>query len=616
MKPFLHWLCFFGLLCSWHLPASELPEKPSVRVPDSKLLRSQEITGPWLFQLDQDRRGEKEKWFAPQLDRGSWKKVSVPSAWDFYDATMRGYEGVGWFAVAIPRKLIDDKLWQRVRFNRVHHKAKVWLNGHLLGENPVGYAPFEFAITPFLRAEDPQWLVLEIDNEQRWDWLPGTKIVEWVQYGGILEPVELLSTRKVYLSNLAIEAQPGSGGTEVSLKAEITNQSEDNSRAELNFSVRVQGKVFSSTQAVEIQRGKTKSFTARFQPENARLWTLEKPVLYDASTELTLNGKTLDRIADRFGVRKIETRGREILLNGQPIHIRGVNRYDEFYGRGPCVSEKEIYADLRRIKKLGANFVRMNYPQSPVHHRIMDELGLLCFEEVPLDWWRASWHPPVPAEFNNDKIIDAAELCLEAMIRRDRNHPCVTIWSVANECETADDMGIRAMERLLRKARSLDSTRLITYVTNGDVAKNKAFALADLVCVNMYYGLFDDRKAYRFSDMEKIVYEPTRNQLRVVSKIYPEKPLMLAEFGTMGISGIHGDTRFSEDYQAEYLKSVWRAVNDANISGSMIWDWADYRHRRDFLGPWNAYFGPFGLVNMQRIPKRSFFEIRELWKEK
>src|SRR6185503_4343243 len=134
------------------------------------------------------------------------------------------------------------------------------------------------------------------------------------------------------------------------------------------------------------------------------------------------------------------------------------------------------------------NLVRTHFPQAPVNLRVADELGLLVMEEVPLNWWRAPWHPPVPKEFRNDRIIDEAEKALERMIRRDGSHPSVAIWSMANECETSDAMGIRAMERLLRRARALDDTRLITYVANRDFEKNRAFALADLVAVNLYYG--------------------------------------------------------------------------------------------------------------------------------
>src|SRR4030095_7546608 len=145
---------------------------------------------------------------------------------------------------------------------------------------------------------------------------------------------------------------------------------------------------------------------------------------------------------------------------GQPIHIRGYNRYDEVHGLGTTVSDQVIRADLKRIKQSGANLIRVHYPQSPAHLRIMDELGLLLMEEIPLNWWRAPWHGPPAQLASSPALLDRAEQALQQMVRRDRRHPCLVIWSMCNESQTSDELGIVAMRRLLGKARELDPTRL------------------------------------------------------------------------------------------------------------------------------------------------------------
>jgi len=302
----------------------------------------------------------------------------------------------------------------------------------------------------------------------------------------------------------------------------------------------------------------------------ARLWSPEATTLYDAHVRLFGAGGEIDSVADRFGVRSIEARGRQILLNGRPLRIRGVNRYDEFPDRGPVADEAAIRADLEAVKATGANLVRVHYPQAPAHLRIADEIGLLYMEEVPLNWWRASRHPPVPPEFENDRIIDVAERALEQMVRRDGNHPSLVVWSMANECQTADQLGIRAMERLLRRAKTLDPTRLSTYVANRSLEKNRAFALADFVAVNLYFGMWDGPVA--------------------------------------------GDIRFSENYQAAYLSAAWRAVEAVpEVSGGVVWCWADYRHRHGFTNEVPTYFGPFGIVTFDRRPKKAHAALRALW---
>jgi beta-glucuronidase len=200
------------------------------------------------------------------------------------------------------------------------------------------------------------------------------------------------------------------------------------------------------------------------------------------------------------------------------------------------------------------------------------------------------------------------------MVRRDANHPALVVWSMANECQTADELGIRAMERLLRRAKALDPTRLSTYVSNRRQEQNRAFALADLVAVNLYYGMFDEPVAANLGEIEEHVYAPTRRRLAELAAFFADKPIVLTEFGTIGIPGSGGDMRFSEDYQAAFLSAVWRAVEAVpEVSGGVVWAWADYRHRRGFTNDFPTYFGPFGIVTLDRHPKKAHAALRALW---
>jgi beta-galactosidase/beta-glucuronidase len=249
-----------------------------------------------------------------------------------------------------------------------------------------------------------------------------------------------------------------------------------------------------------------------------------------------------------------------------------------------------------------------------VNLKIADEIGLLFMEEVPLNWWRASFRPKVPPEFENDRIIDLAEKAFEQMIARDGNHPALAVWSMANECETSDELGIRAMERLLRRAKVLDPTRLATYVADRNVEKNRAFALADIVAVNLYFGMWAGPEARDLAEIEERVYMPTRQRLGELARFFGDKPIVLTEFGTIGIPGSGGDVRFSEDYQAAYVSAVWRAVEAVpEVSGGAVWCWADYRHRNGFTNDFPTYFGPFGLVTFERNPKKAHAALRALW---
>ena len=568
------------------------------------------LSDGWLFQPDPHGVGETQGWQRADLDRKGWRPVVVPMAWDHYDPVMDGYEGVGWYALALPAERLVPGAWQRLRFGRANHRATVWIDGQKAGENLTGYLPFEIAATPWLEPGRGAALVVRVENGTRYDWLPGTTTVEWVQYGGLLEPVELLTTAPAHVAHVSIRATPRGSDGHVTVAVEVENASDE------AFAGRVRFETDSRTVEAEarVLPRATASVALELVLPKAQLWSLETPLLYDARVRLFSAGREIDSVADRFGVRSIETKGRQILLNGQPLRIRGVNRYDEFPGRGPVVDEAQIRADLEAVKATGANLVRTHYPQAPAHLRIADEIGLLFMEEVPLNWWRAIWHPKVPPEFENDRIIDVAERALEQMVRRDGNHPALVVWSMANECQTADELGIRAMERLLRRAKALDPTRLATYVSNRRQEQNRAFALADLVAVNLYYGMFDEPVARDLGEIEERVYAPTRQRLAELARFFADKPIVLTEFGTIGIPGSGGDMRFSEDYQAAFVSAVWRAVEAVpEVSGGVVWVWADYRHRRGFTNDFPTYFGPFGIVTLDRRPKKAHAALRALW---
>lgn len=571
---------------------------------------SQTLDTGWRFQLDPLRVGDAQHWENVATDRSGWRVVEVPMAWDFHDPVMDGYEGVGWYALDLPADRLVEGAWQRLRFNRANYHAIVWVNGQKAGENLNGYVPFEVPISPLVTPGQPASVVVRVENGVRYDWLPGTTTVEWVQYGGLLEPVDLLTTAPVHIAHVSIRATPEGDGADVRAIVEIANKSPDSFAGR----VLVESDAYEAHAEFTVNSDSIIELPLEFQMSEARPWSPDAPSLYDLRVRLFDAHGEIDAITHRFGVRSIETKGTQILLNGQPIRIRGVNRYDEFRSRGPVVDESTIRSDLKAVKASGANLIRVHYPQAPAHLRVADELGLLFIEEVPLNWWRASWHPPVPPEFENDRIIDAAESTLQQMVRRDGNHPSLIVWSVANECEATDELGVRAMERLLTRAKSLDPSRLATYAANRNFPKNRAMAHADLVSVNLYYGMWDGLEARNLGDIEDRVFVPTRDALAEIATLFSNKPILVTEFGTIGIPGSGGDFRFSEDFQAAYVTAVWRAIEQVPaVTGGIVWAWADYRHRNGFTNDFPTEFGPFGLVTLDRRPKKAHAELSGLW---
>jgi beta-galactosidase/beta-glucuronidase len=573
--------------------------------------RCQELRGPWRFYLDPEDLGEREGWYSVDHDHTAWGAVPVPGAWDLYPH-MWSTIGVGWYATEIPAEPVQAGAWQRLRFGRVSIHAKVWLNGEYLGEHLGGYLPFEFPVSPYLSPDRPNLLVLRVDNARRPEWLPAGTVVEWVQYGGILQPVYLITTAATFLSDLRIAAVPEGQGAAVTYRVEVTNRG----AARFRGRVTAQAKANGAAEAVSCEPGGTATVSITLHLSQVELWSPESPVLYEATAGLESEGELLDQVSERFGVRTIETRGRQILLNGKPLFVKGFNRYDEYAPYGPVVPESVLREDLQRIKRTGANLVRVHYPQDPKILDIMDEIGLLFMEEVPLNWWGVEWFGKVP-EMDHDAVIDAAEHALEDMVRRDKNHPCLVIWSMCNECATETEVGVRAMRRLMRRARELDSTRLVTFVADMDVRGDLAFDEADLVCDNVYYGAFGSRDsmALHIADMDALVRVPTEEHLRRMQEHFGDKPIVVTEFGTRSVPGMHGDAPYTEDHHSAWLEAAWRGITAApDVAGGVVWSWADYYHQRAFIGhnsPMEQ--GPFGVVTVDRKPKGPLSTMARLY---
>lgn len=586
--------CLLGLAALFvgaALPALTSVSPPRERIP---------LDGEWQFQMDHADLGEKDGWHLPAQDHTAWGRVAVPRAWDLYETALWGYEGLGWYVRELPGELARPDRVQILRFERVNYHTKVWLNGELLGENRDGWMPFEFDVTGRLHPDRSNRLVLRVDNRPRPEWLPGGTRIEWIQYGGILGPVTLENRADTHVADLTLVAL----SPEVRCSVTITSRVEQS----VQLHLRVDG--VEAVTNLTVRPGILTTPPLILKLNNPRWWSPQTPHLYLLEVELRSGDAVLDRLAARFGLRRIEVAGRQILLNGEPIHLRGVNRYDEYAPYGPNPPRSLVVEDLQAMRRAGVNAVRVHYPQSPELIALYDELGFLLIEELPINWWQL--HPHGAGTSEND-ILEPALATLERMIRRDKNHPCLVIWSMANESPTDTPLGIRTMRTLIRRTRELDPTRLVTFVaSHGDLRRHVAFAEADLVGANVYAGTLHAPIANRLAEVEDRVYRATREYLREAARAFPDKPLVVTEFGTKGVRGLRGDALFTEDLQAECIRATWRAIREnADVAGGLLWCWADYYHRRDFIE--YAAFGPYGVVTVDRKPKRALEVLTELF---
>lgn len=571
--------------------------------------RIKELTDGWKFLMDVRNIGENEKWFA---EKEIWKgasDVKVPRAWDLIEPGMWQYEGVAWYKISIKPEDFVSGQRNEILFNRVMYYSKVWLNGDFLGENIGGYLPFRFNITDHLRKDQENTLILRVDNKARIEWLPASGQVEWVQYGGIIQPVDLISTSKIYVEDFTVKTTPDKGGAKISCVAEIVNENPGNQ--DLELTVEISGATGTTSQSRKFSAGSggNKKVEIDLVLDKAELWSPEKPVLYKATARLKNKGIILDDLTERIGIREIKAQGQTMLLNGKPFIVQGVNRYDEYDQYGPNPPEDLLRKELALMKKTGINTIRVHYPQSPHLLSLYDEFGFVMLEEVPLNWWGVKWFGEVKQTLD---ILPQAKDALTKIIKRDKNHPCIIIWSMGNECETTNEVGTTVMRELLKLGRSLDQTRLLTFVSNSKPGQNPAYQDADVVCVNMYHGSLQGKVCNHISEIDSLGYYPLVKDLKRFSKVYPEKPIFLTEFGTQGVKNIHGDINHSEEFQAAYIERIWQGIRSVpNCSGGVLWSWADYYHRK-YLITYAAY-GPYGAVTVDRKPKKSLQALTRMY---
>ena len=564
---------------------------------------NRELSGHWRFQPDISDIGEKEHWY--EKDVSAWGEVKVPGPWDCYDEALWGYEGVGWYATVISSDDFSVGKRNEIIFTRVMYYSKVWLNGEFIGENIGGYLPFSFDITKYLVPGKENKLVIRVDNKPRIEWLPASAQIEWMQYGGILGPVTLVSMSKTWIEDLAVTTTPEKDGAMITCLLTVANETELDSARVVEIEIAGTTGITKKSVNLQCKPRQIGKVSVDLMMDHAELWSPENPALYTVKAVLKKNGKPLDDLSYRIGIRNITTEGRAILLNGKPVTIKGVNRYDEYGKLGPTVPEKMLRKELALMKSIGINTIRVHYPQSPDLLSLYDEYGFMMIEEVPLNWW--GWFGGV----QSPDILKQSKPALTRMIARDKNHPCVIIWSMGNECATNNTTGITVMREMLKLAKSLDPTRLASFVVALDPTGHLAFDQADVVCINKYNGIFSGKNCEHIGEIDSLGYKPMVEELKN-HLINITKPVIITEYGSQGIKNIHGEVRYSEEFQAAYIERIWKGIRSVpGVSGGVLWCWADYYHRKYLITYTN--FGPYGVVTVDRRPKKSMEALARMY---
>jgi beta-glucuronidase len=570
-----------------------------IRPQNNPFRRSRILPGIWDFRKDPQDQGLRHGW-----SRGFKKERSlrVPASWNEQGEDLWDYLGPAWYQTAFQPLPSSKSSRAFLRFDSVGYHATVWLNGKKLGSHEGGHLPFEFEITRSQK-KGPNRLVVRVEGLLKPDRVPPGNVpfhpkdafnnsfnppasFDFFPYCGIQREVTLYTTPKDALQDLSVKTflEDSTGLVHVSVTGPRDH--------EYRMTLKGHGKTIRIS-------GPTSETV--FRVPQAKLWALGSPYLYQLTVESMKNGRPMDQVDLPVGIRTFKVVGEKLLLNGKPIFLKGFGRHEDSPTLGRGLSDMERKKDFQNMAWVGANSYRTShYPYSEKDLDLADRLGFLVIDETPA----------VGLFFKKEGLKKRLALCRQMtreMIERDKNHPSVVMWSLANEPHSHRPAAIPFFKNLARLARQLDPTRPVTLVSYLGT-KESSFAFLDAICVNRYFGWYSEP-----GDLARALPRLSKDLDAIHRKF--KKPVLVTEFGADAIPGSHADppALFSEEYQAVMIEGYLKVMaRKPYVTGAQVWNLNDFRTAQATHRPNGMNYK--GVFTRNRRPKKAAFVLRRYWK--
>lgn len=577
-----------------------------------------DLNGIWNFKLDKGE-GFAQKWYESNLK--DTIKMAVPSSYNdlIEDEEVRDHVGWVWYerSFTIHKSLLDERIV--LRFGSATHEAKVYLNGKFLVEHKGGFTPFEVEINEFLVLGENR-LTVAVNNIVDETTLPvgflketevnGKKVIknlvnfDFFNYAGIHRPVKIYTTPKTYLKDVTIVSRFEESNGYVNYEVEISGE------ADVEISI-----IDEENNIVATHKGINGEVTI----ENVKLWEPMNAYLYKLKIDLVKDGTLIDTYTEEFGVRTVEVKDGKFLINNKPFYFKGFGKHEDSCINGRGFNEAVNIKDFNLMKWIGANSFRTShYPYSEEIMRLADREGIVVIDETPavglhLNFIATGGIFGDGVKRDTWKEIgtkEAHEQILKELVKRDKNHPSVVMWSVANEPDSDSEGAKEYFEPLIKLTKELDPQKrpvtIVTYLMSTP-DKCKVGDIVDVLCLNRYYGWY-----VAGGDLEE-AKRMLKQELDGWQRRCPDKPIMFTEYGADTISGMH-DTlpvMFTEEYQVEYYKANHEVVDKCrNFVGEQAWNFADFATSQGIL---RVQGNKKGIFTRERKPKMIAYALRERW---
>lgn len=567
------------------------------------------INADWYFNLGDIKYGGSE-----YFDHSEWRKLELPHDWSVEAvaspelASCTGYlpGGIGWYRkdLDIPKVQNGNKVY--IYFEGIYNNSEVFINGKWIGKRPNGYVSFMYELTPYLKFGGRNVLAVRVDHSQDAD-------SRWYTGSGIYRDVYLVYANPVHIRlwGVSYSAKVNKKNAVLSVQTEVDNT------GKLPVAVKVLHEVFdrdgkkvgAGSLDYSLRAGEMVKKELAVSIVQPKLWSLEDPYLYTIRTTLSKGGKVIDRTETRAGIRSLTfDPNKGFALNGKFLKVKGVCIHHDAGCLGAAVPKEVWRRRLLQLKEIGCNAVRMSHnPQATCVYELCDELGILVKDEAFDEWeyakkkWITGWNKGKPGfQGSASYFREWSKRDLADMIRRDRNHPSIIMWSIGNEVDYPNDpyshpvldqseigqQHVRGYRKEQPRAERLGdiAKELVTEAKKYDLSRPVTAALAGAVMSNE-----TDYPAV----LDVVGYNYTENRYRQDHEKYPKRILYGSE--------------------TRHDLNAWKAVRDNEfIFGQFIWTGFDYLGE---AGPWPSRGFTTGMIDLAGNIKPNGYFRRALWLE-
>ena len=545
--------------------------------------------GYYGYRMEERKRGffcndkPKNPWDLVEYDFDKSPEMEIPSDWNTKDNKLFLYEGTIWFkksfnyTINLQKKLI-------LYFSAVNYESIIYINGILIGKHIGGFTPFNFDITSKLKNGE-NFIILKIDNKRKKENIPSL-MFDWWNYGGITRDVYLIETDNIYIQNYHFLLNK-QNKNQIDIKIEL-NKNNTNTSAQI---IKLSIPELNIRKSLRINNNK--EITKKIEVNDLILWTPDNPKLYKIIIKFND-----EEIIDHIGFRTIEVSDKKILLNGNPIFLRGISIQDEKPNNDGVINTlKDVKILLSWVKELGCNFIRLvHYPHNEYMIREAEKEGILVWSELPI-YWDLAWEDK--DTYNN------AQRQLNDMILRDINRANVIIWSIGNETPSSKSRDF-FLFNLITFAKTLDNSRLITmafkaiYSNNNIYKNNLNDAMVKYLDIISFNQLLEQNSD--INSLDKMKFDISYN-----------KPIIISGLGVEAKFGYHGTLSqiWTEEFQDNYYNNYFEFLETIEgLVGVSPYILKDFRSPKGVLNSIHNFYNRKGLVSDKGEKKKAFYTLR------